>query len=428
MPRSPAVRPTDGARRRSTCWPSRRGRSATSTAVLLLPVEGGAVPGRPVPDGRRPARDLHPADDRVAAAARGHDRLAGRRADADGRRLLPARRRTAPNRYRRPDQTVQHTIQTNGTLLTDEWCELLAEHEFLVGIQHRRAARRCTTATASTSGAARRSTRCVRGLELLEAHGVDWNVLCTVNAANQDTPLEVYRYFRDELGRTPHPADPDRRARQRRRGFQEGDAVTDRSVDPEAWGRFLIAVFDEWVTRDVGTVFVSHFDAALASWVGVPPALCIFGETCGDASRSSTTATSTRVTTSWSPTTCSATSPTTHMVELVGVAAAAGLRRGQARHAARATAGAATCASRATASARRTASRSRPTASTVSTTCARGYQAFFPHIDGLMRIMADLLRAGRYADEVMAVLRRTGRNEPCPCGSGRKAKHCHTVA
>ena len=105
-------------------------------------------------------------------------------------------------------------------------------------------------------------------------------MLCTVNAANQDHPLEVYRYFRDDLDVRHIQLIP---IVEREDRFQEGDTVTDRSVDPVAWGRFLSAVFDEWVVRDVGDVFVSHFDAALASWVGVRPALCIFGETCGDA-------------------------------------------------------------------------------------------------------------------------------------------------
>ncbi len=118
--------------------------------------------------------------------------------------------------YRRPGQTLQHTIQTNGTLLTDEWCELLAEHRFLVGISidgppdlHDRY--RVDKRGGPTSD------KVLRGLDLLQAHDVDVNVLCTVNAANQDHPLDVYRYFRDDLGAHVHPVHPHRRARQRHR-------------------------------------------------------------------------------------------------------------------------------------------------------------------------------------------------------------------
>ena len=109
----------------------------------------------------------------------------------------------------------------------------------------------------------------MRGFDLLRKHNVDVNVLCTVNAANQDDPLEVYRFFRDELG-VQHIQLIPIVERDNETGFQEGDQVTDRSVDPDAWGRFLTTIFDEWVRRDVGTVFVSHFDAALASWLGRP--------------------------------------------------------------------------------------------------------------------------------------------------------------
>ena len=126
------------------------------------------------------------------------------------------------------------------------------------------------------------SDRVLRGLGLLQAHGVDVNVLCTVHAANQDRPLDVYRYFRDDLGLTFIQFIPIVE-RENETGFQEGDTVTDRSVDPVAWGTFLDAVFDEWVVRDVGTVFVQMFDAALASWCDLPSTLCIFRETCGDA-------------------------------------------------------------------------------------------------------------------------------------------------
>jgi uncharacterized protein len=111
---------------------------------------------------------------------------------------------------------------------------------------------------------------------------VDVNVLCTVNAANQYHPLDVYRYFRDVLG-IEHIQFIPIVERDNDTGFQEGDVVTDRSVDPTAWGEFLATIFDEWVGRDVGKVFVQMFDSALASWLDLPSSMCLFRETCGDA-------------------------------------------------------------------------------------------------------------------------------------------------
>ncbi|HEY5249181.1 MAG TPA: anaerobic sulfatase maturase, partial [Dermatophilaceae bacterium] len=185
------------------------------------------------------------------------------------------------DRYRRPDQTVQHTMQTNGTLLNDEWCELLAEHGFLVGIS--------IDGPPAMHDAFRKDKKgnptlekVLRGYELLQRHKVDTNILCTVNSANQDHPVEVYRYLRDDLGATFIQFIPIVE-RDNDTGFQAGDRVTYRSVQPDAWGRFMIGVFDEWVRSDVGTVYVQHFDAALAAWLGMSPSLCIFGETCGNA-------------------------------------------------------------------------------------------------------------------------------------------------
>jgi uncharacterized protein len=183
--------------------------------------------------------------------------------------------------HRRPGQQIEHTIQTNATLLTDEWCELLAANHFLVGVSIDGPRALHDRYRVDKRGEPT-FDKVQRGVELLRRHHVDLNVLCTVNAANQDHPLEVYRFFRDELA-VEHIQLIPIVERDNDTGFQEGDQVTDRSVDPEAWGRFLIAIFDEWLRHDVGRVYVSMFDAALASWVGAPASMCIFGETCGDA-------------------------------------------------------------------------------------------------------------------------------------------------
>ena len=140
--------------------------------------------------------------------------------------------------FRRPGQRVQYTIQTNGTLLTDDWCKLLADHRFLVGLSVDGPPEVHDRYRVDKRGNPS-SERVLRGLNLLKKHDVEFNILCTVNAANQDRPLEVYRYFRDELGAQFIQFIPIVE-RDNDSGFQEGDQVTGRSVDPNAWGRFLI--------------------------------------------------------------------------------------------------------------------------------------------------------------------------------------------
>ena len=331
----------------------------------------------------------------------------------------------AVEQHRRPDQVVHHSMQTNATLLTDEWCELLHEHRFLVGVS--------IDGPAELHDAYRKDkkgnptfAKVLRGYRLLQDHGVDTNVLCTVNAANQDHPLQVYRYLRDDLGATFLQFIPIVE-RDNETGFQEGDRVTSRSVDPDGWGRFTIGLFDEWVRRDVGTVYVQLFDAALASWLGLPPAVCVFAETCGDALALEHNGDLYSCDHFVEPDYLLGNIMTTHMVELV-----------------------ASPQQRAFGAAKRDTlpqycldcqvcfacngecPKNRFTATPdgepgLNYLCA-GYKAFFTHADGIMGLMADRLRHGGYAEEVMDVLRSSGRNDPCPCGSGRKATHCHQAS
>ncbi len=217
-------------------------------------------------------------------------------------RGLPFFRRAVEltEQLRRPGQQVTFALQTNGTLLDDDWAQFLVEHGFLVGLsmdgpEELHDAYRVNKAGRGTHA------QVLRGWELLQRHGVDTNILCTVHHANQDRPLEVYRYFRDELGarylqfipiveRVPD-ADLELAERGWRPGThgkrtllyqQKGDAVTSRSVTPVAWGTFLSAVFDEWVALDVGKVFVQHFDVTLGNLFG-QHSLCVHAPECGDA-------------------------------------------------------------------------------------------------------------------------------------------------
>ena len=175
-------------------------------------------------------------------------------------------------RYRRPHQRIQNTLQTNGTLLDDAWCAFLAEQDFLVGISID-GPPELHDAYRHDRGGRPTFARVLRGLERLKRHGVQWNVLTTVHAANERSARRVYRFLRDELEARFVQFIP---IVERTAG-----SVSERSVDPKRFGQFLVSVFDEWVARDIGVVFVQAFDTALAHWVGVPGGLCIHEPACG---------------------------------------------------------------------------------------------------------------------------------------------------
>ncbi len=325
-------------------------------------------------------------------------------------------------RYRRPGQTVNHTMQTNGTLLTDQWCELLAQHDFLVGISIDGPAAMHDRYRVDKRGGPT-FDKVAHGLGLLKKHAVEFNILCTVNAANQDHPLDVYRYFRDELA-ARHIQFIPIVERENDTGFQHGDRVTDRSVDAEAWGLFMIAVFDEWVRRDVGTVFVPYFDAALASWLGVQPSMCILNETCGNGVALGHNGDLYSCDHFVEPEYLLGNVRETHMLELVaspqqrafGDDKSDGLPQ-YCR----------SCEVRFACNGECPKNRFVCTPSGepgLNYLCA-GYKSFFTHINGSMRIMVDLLRRGSFADEIISILASAGRNDPCPCGNGLKAKRCH---
>ncbi|MDR0416733.1 MAG: anaerobic sulfatase maturase [Propionibacteriaceae bacterium] len=199
---------------------------------------------------------------------------------------------------RRPGQKPFHVLQTNGTLLDDAWGGFLAEHHFLVGLSLDGPAELHDSYRVNKAGHGTHA-QVIRGWEVLRRHGVETNILCAVHHANQPHPLRVYRYFRDELGarflqfipivervaaRDLPLAEQGWRVEGGHRLLyqQRGDAVTSRSVTPRGWGDFLTAVFDEWVGKDVGEVFVQHFDVALGNLFG-QYSLCAHSPECGRA-------------------------------------------------------------------------------------------------------------------------------------------------
>ena len=199
------------------------------------------------------------------------------------RRALELQRRYARGRQ------VDNSLQTNGLLLDDEWCEFLAENHFLVGLSVDGPAFLHDRYRRDRAG---RPTfdRVMRAARLLEKHGVEWNAMAVVTSFTAEHPREFYQFFRDMgcqylqftpvVERTCSRSD----GLQLAAGTTPGGQLTPESVAPQAWGDFLCAVYDEWVCHDVGHLFVQLFDATLANWVGEPPGLCAMSPNCGQAS------------------------------------------------------------------------------------------------------------------------------------------------
>lgn len=160
---------------------------------------------------------------------------------------------------------IDNCLQTNGTLLTDEWCAFFHKHNFLIGI--------------SIDGPQwmhntyrQQFDQTLQGIRLLQKHGVEWNAMATVNHVNANHPVAFYRFFK-ELGCEYLQFTP---VVERREG-----QVTTESVTPAQWGNFLVSLYDEWIRKDVGRLFVQLFDATLANWVGAEPGVCSMSALCG---------------------------------------------------------------------------------------------------------------------------------------------------
>ena len=186
-------------------------------------------------------------------------------------------------KYRRPGMTFENTIQTNGTLLNDKWCEFFKENNFLVGIsidgpEWLHDSFRVDLNDKPTF------KKVMRGLRLLQKYNVEYNVLVTVNRKNANYPLEVYRFLRDEARTSWIQFIPvvTRINNDGRSLYQNGFNVSKYSVRPIQFGRFLILIFDEWIRNDVGQVFVQTFEATARNWLCLPSSgMCVFEKTCG---------------------------------------------------------------------------------------------------------------------------------------------------
>jgi uncharacterized protein len=340
-------------------------------------------------------------------------------------------------RHRRPGMTFENTIQTNGTRLDDEWGAFLAEHEFLVGISID-GPREVHDANRVNKGGAPTFDDVMRGLRVLQAHGVQYNVLTTVNRVNGDCPLEVYRFLRDEVGTDWMQFIPvvERLDAAGRPDPMQGTAVSDRSVRPAQFGTFLSTIFDEWVRNDVGGVFVQTFEAAIRNFVGAAGSgLCVFNETCGNGLALEHNGDLYSCDHFVEPEFRLGNIRDLPMLDMVGS------DRQRAFGAAKRDSLPQMCLD---CDVRFACHGECPKNRFVMTPegdpginylCA-GYMAFFRHIDRPARIIARLVKTGRQASEVVPLmvqldaslataLAAAGRNDPCPCGSGRKTKVCH---
>ncbi len=336
-------------------------------------------------------------------------------------------------------QRALHTIQTNATRLDAEWAQFFHERGFLVGVsidgpQEIHDTYRVTKGGRGSFG------QVMSGLAHLRDAQVEWNALTTVHDANAGRGREVYRFLRDDCGarfmqfipivERVEAGEPQAWSSWRDRPLytQHGDGASARSVGGEQYGRFLVDVFEEWVRRDVGEVYVQLFDVTLANWVGAPPSLCVHSETCGRA---------VALEHNGDLYSCD------HYVEpdyLLGNIAGATLVE--------------------LVESERQVQFGRAKLETLPDYCVQcdvrfachggcpkdrfiatpagepglnylcpGYKLFFGHTAPAMRFMAEQLRRRQPPAQIVEFYRerdaRRGRNDPCSCGSGLKWKRCH---
>jgi len=322
-------------------------------------------------------------------------------------------------KYKKPGQNVLYTIQTNGTKIDDDMAAFFKQHNFLVGLSVD-GPREIHNAYRVNKGGQGTFDQVMKGWTALMQHEVDVNILCTVHAANADHPLELYHFFRDELKAQYMQFIPiveratleslplanqgwsERPGGDRPLYTQIGDLVTERTIQPEQYGRFLIAIFDEWVMRDVGQVFVNSFDAALGNWIG-QPSLCIFQRTCGQALALEHNGDLYSCDHFVEPAYLLGNINKTHMIDLV--MSDQQQKFGQdkfdtlpqyCRNCEVLFACYGECP--------RNRFIHTPDGEPGLNYLCAGYKLFFNHINRPMRMMADLLRRGRYADEIMLIL------------------------
>jgi uncharacterized protein len=335
---------------------------------------------------------------------------------------------------------ITNALQTNATLLDDRWGEFLARNGFLVGVSID-GPRELHDFYRVDKGSAGTFDRVMRGLEALKRHRVEFNTLTVVNRQNSRHPLEIYRFLKSIGSRFMQfiPIVERKAAVATSEGlvliqpaFEGATEVTEWSVEPRAFGEFLVAIFNEWVKRDVGAYYVQHFDVALESWLGLPQSLCVFRRTCGSALA---------LEHSGDLYSCDHfVYPEFKLGNILEISMGEMVNSDRQRDFGNAKADALPrmcreCDVRFACNGecpKHRFTRTPDGEAGLNYLCA-GYKLFFKHIDPYMRFMAEELRAGRPPANVMKIAgpgqseRVQGRNELCRCGSGLKAKKCCLV-
>lgn len=190
-------------------------------------------------------------------------------------------------KYQAPGQQIVNVLQTNGTMLNDTWCEFFKDNNFLIGVsmdgpqefhdEYRR-----------NKGDLPTFVKVMKGIRLLQKHGVEFNILAVVNDYNADYPVEFFRFFKELGVKFIQFAPIVERILPKENGTKltsplEDAPLADFSVSPVQWGKFLCGLFDEWIKEDVGNIYIQMFDSTLANWVGVQPGICTLAKTCGHA-------------------------------------------------------------------------------------------------------------------------------------------------
>jgi len=340
---------------------------------------------------------------------------------------------------------IHNTIQTNGTLLDDEWCEFLARNEVLVGVsidgpRELHDTYRVDKKQRPTFDAV------MRGVDLLKKHGAEFNTLTVVNRRNSKHPLEVYRFLKEagsgylqfiplverkadaaakaiglDLAAPPGPHEE-----------QAEPLVTEWSVESKQYGEFLVQIFEEWVMRDVGKVFVQMFDVALGNWMGLGSAMCVFAERCGNALALEHNGDVFSCDHYVYPQYKLGNLVKQSLGDMVNSTTQRGFGNDKADSLPRYCQ---ECEVRFACNGecpKHRFIRTPDGEAGLNYLCA-GYKRFFNHVEPYMEAMAQLIRAGKPAAEIMELIaqhersdiwKTAGRNELCPCGSGKKYKHC----
>ena len=359
-------------------------------------------------------------------------------------------------KYCPPDTKITNALQTNGTLLDDAWCAFFREHDFLIGLSvdgpealHDR--------YRVDKGGKPSFDLVMRGLEFLKKHRVEFNTLTVVHRYNSKEPLTVYNFLKEHGSRfmqfipivervgegrgnedgllwlAPPPVlDPEDDLE-----IVDGPPVTPWSVRPKDYGEFLVAIFDEWVRKDVGRIHVQIFEVQLGIWMGLGASLCVFTETCGNALAMEHNGDLYACDHYVYPEYLLGNILETPIRELVD--SPAQVRFGELKRDAlprfcRECDVRFACNGECPKHRFAKAPDGEPGLNYL---CA-GYKRFFHHIDPYMKAIGDLLRRGRPASEIMPIVAERDRaeaerrrwmtatrNDPCPCGSGKKYKRCH---